>query len=41
VPPDETDDRTYGTHNADFKKAGTLNAYQRPFYARLMVKLEF
>ena len=38
---DQSQDRSYGIPNADFKKPASWNAYQRPFYARVMVKLEF
>jgi hypothetical protein len=39
---DQSEDRTYGIPNADFKKpSSALNAYQRPFYARVMLKFEF
>jgi hypothetical protein len=39
---DEFEDRSFGVPNFDFKAiAGTYSGYQRPFYARLMVKWEF
>ena len=41
VREDEREDRTYLVGNADFKGPRGYYAYQRPFYARMMLKWEF
>jgi hypothetical protein len=42
---DQNEDTTFGVKNVDFKKptnySGRGTAFQRPFYARFMVKFEF
>jgi hypothetical protein len=42
---DQNEDQTFGVKNVDFQKptnySGRGTAFQRPFYARFMVKFEF
>jgi hypothetical protein len=42
---DQNEDTTFGVKNVDFQKptnySGRGTAFQRPFYARFMVKFEF